>query len=126
MNLFYGLELTNEEIDFARAYFESMIWADQPEGAALAISDLEPDFVRAQTFEAISFYLRYEYAIGYASVEQAGRDLWLTRNGHGAGFWDRGDTYKDVDSGYDFASLLTEAAERLGSLELDIKAATIG
>ena len=26
-------------------------------------------------------------------LEQAGHDLWLTRNGHGAGFWDRGDFY---------------------------------
>ena len=126
MTLVTGIELTDNELDFSLAYFECMIWADQPEGAALDISDLEPDFVRAQMFEAISFYLRYEYAIGYASVEQAGRDLWLTRNGHGAGFWDRGDTYKDLDSGYDFASLLTEAAERLGSIELEIKAATIG
>ena len=24
------------------------------------------------------------------SDEQAGHDFWLTRNGHGAGFWDRG------------------------------------
>lgn len=24
------------------------------------------------------------------SPEQAGRDLWFTRNGHGVGFWDRG------------------------------------
>jgi hypothetical protein len=24
-------------------------------------------------------------------AEQAGHDLWLTRNGHGTGFWDRGD-----------------------------------
>ncbi len=24
------------------------------------------------------------------SSEQAGHDFWLTRNGHGAGFWDRG------------------------------------
>ena len=23
-------------------------------------------------------------------AEQAGHDFWLTRNGHGAGFWDRG------------------------------------
>lgn len=23
-------------------------------------------------------------------VEHAGHDFWLTRNGHGAGFWDRG------------------------------------
>lgn len=24
------------------------------------------------------------------TAEQAGHDFWLTRNGHGAGFWDRG------------------------------------
>jgi hypothetical protein len=24
------------------------------------------------------------------NAEQAGHDFWLTRNGHGAGFWDRG------------------------------------
>lgn len=24
------------------------------------------------------------------SAEQCGHDLWLTRNGHGVGFWDRG------------------------------------
>lgn len=29
------------------------------------------------------------YAQDYAE-EQAGHDFWLTRNGHGAGFWDRG------------------------------------
>lgn len=28
--------------------------------------------------------------IGDMSAEQCGHDLWLTRNGHGAGFWDRG------------------------------------
>lgn len=26
----------------------------------------------------------------YSADEQAGGDFWLTRNGHGAGFWDRG------------------------------------
>lgn len=29
------------------------------------------------------------------SPEQAGHDLWLTRNGHGAGFWDRGREHGD-------------------------------
>lgn len=27
---------------------------------------------------------------GYTNSELAGHDFWLTRNGHGAGFWDRG------------------------------------
>jgi hypothetical protein len=30
--------------------------------------------------------------VGY-SAERAGHDFWLTRNGHGAGFWDRDELY---------------------------------
>jgi hypothetical protein len=29
----------------------------------------------------------------HASDEQAGHDFWLTRNGHGTGFWDRPESY---------------------------------
>lgn len=29
-----------------------------------------------------------EPTTGYCTLEQAGHDFWLTRNGHGAGFWD--------------------------------------
>lgn len=29
-------------------------------------------------------------AHGYSAWECVGHDLWLTRNGHGVGFWDRG------------------------------------
>ena len=28
--------------------------------------------------------------------DQLGHDLWLTRNGHGAGFWDRDFEHKDI------------------------------
>lgn len=41
---------------------------------------------------------------------QVGHDLWLTRNGHGTGFWDR-DCYKDRD-------LLSEAARKMGECDL--------
>jgi hypothetical protein len=39
-----------------------------------------------------------------------GHDLWLTRNGHGAGFWDRG--LGDV------GDKLTAIAKRMGSKSL--------
>ena len=39
-------------------------------------------------------------------AEQAGHDFWLTRNGHGAGFWDRGLGR--------VGELLTEAAKSCG------------
>lgn len=33
--------------------------------------------------------LNLAYASGEYDAAQAGRDYWFTRNGHGAGFWDR-------------------------------------
>jgi hypothetical protein len=49
-----------------------------------------------------------EYGDGQYSNEQlAGHDFWLTRNGHGAGFWDR-------DLG-EIGERLTKASEAYGS-----------
>ena len=42
--------------------------------------------------------------------EQIGHDLWLTRNGHGAGFWDRGLG--------DAGDTLTQAAHVMGEFSL--------
>ncbi len=41
--------------------------------------------------------------------EQIGHDFWLTRNGHGAGFWDRGLEHGDE---------LTKLCEPFGSVDL--------
>lgn len=47
--------------------------------------------------------------------EQLGHDLWLTRNGHGAGFWDR---YSSADSRGDVGDRLTELAKPYGESNL--------
>jgi hypothetical protein len=47
-----------------------------------------------------------DIAVTGMSASQLGYDLWLTRNGHGAGFWDRG--YGDP------GKRLTDAANALG------------
>ena len=62
-----------------------------------------------------SFYRRYScyFDVGGKSTdndEQAGHDFWLTRNGHGAGFWD-GD-WKDP-----YADMLTKGAKCYGEFE---------
>jgi hypothetical protein len=43
-------------------------------------------------------------------LEQAGHDLYLTRNGHGSGFWDRGE--------HPAFAALTKAAKAIGEQEL--------
>lgn len=45
---------------------------------------------------------------------QFGHDFWLTRNGHGAGFWDRG--YGD------FGDVLTKWAKTFGEVDLFVNA----
>ena len=52
-----------------------------------------------------------EYASrAYSTEERFGHDFWLTRNGHGAGFWDRGLGK--------IGTLLTDAAHVWGSVDL--------
>lgn len=46
----------------------------------------------------------------YSAEEQAGGDFWLTRNGHGAGFWERGLG--------ELGTRLTEAAKAYGTSDL--------
>jgi len=85
-----------------------------PEAIALAVSDCA-DF---QGFNA-ELLIQYEEATG-RDMSDAGHDFWLTRNGHGAGFWDRGDapclkalskasrTYGECDSYFDGGMLHLE------------------
>ena len=90
---------------FTNAYIECMLWsstdyADESGGAPLddnyGVSDIAQESLRTivqdcQDFQESNERLlsRYYNWLGMSS-EQAGHDFWLTRNGHGAGFWDRG------------------------------------
>ncbi len=53
-------------------------------------------------------YQREDY-----SEEQAGHDFWLTRNGHGAGFWDRGQLQAEG-----LGDRLSKRARKQGSVDL--------
>lgn len=62
-------------------------------------------------------------AAPYWSDEQLAHDLWLTQNGHGAGFWDRACSAEDLESRGEIARLgarLTEAAKTLRPVDLYI------
>ncbi len=109
----FSVAVSSDEWRFLSAYFECMIWADGPEGAAFDCDDLCPDYGRAQTIQALGFYHQNEAFLTSETIEQAGHDFWLTRCGHGAGFWDRGNLYV-TDMGYDVAPMLTERAEAWG------------
>lgn len=83
---------------FVRGYIEAMFFtdctSDNPELEHMTVNDLSElawseilrDCKDFQEFASELLELAYERDY---SEEQAGRDYWLTRNGHGAGFWDR-------------------------------------
>lgn len=97
--------MSNEMSGFLRAYIECALWsstdnADETGGAPLdanySIEDIDPDTLVQMRLDCKDFQessarlLAQAYATGHYDESQAGHDFWLTRNGHGAGFWDRG------------------------------------
>lgn len=54
--------------------------------------DLSPETIAAFRRDCTDFYAEHygDQTAELWTPEQFGHDFWLTRNGHGAGFWDRG------------------------------------
>lgn len=95
---------------FFDAYVECAFWADTPEDedwstAWLALETREAMARDCAKFEALAGDLIAD------ELERAGRDFWLTRQGHGAGFWD-GDWPEDA------SERLTALAHAFGPFEL--------
>lgn len=58
--------------------------------APKALAEMIADCQEFQKINAELLGKAYGAALGRYDATQAGHDFWLTRNGHGAGFWDRG------------------------------------
>ena len=99
-----SIEITESEKEFITAYFEAVAFAEEIE-----LEELAEDFVRESLIDCLAFYARIWCFLNEANVEQAGHDFWLTRNGHGTGFWDRPETY-----GEHCADMFTKASEGFG------------
>ena len=75
-------------------------------------SDIAPETRRKMFLDAVSFYKAN--IMDFNDPSQAGHDFWLTRNGHGAGFWDRSeDVYSPAA-----AKRLTNASKAYGEFDL--------
>lgn len=80
---------------------------------AASLADLAEDcllFMRDNATDLAAAYDLYKPLPGDSPEGCAGHDLWLTRNGHGAGFWDR-------DLG-EVGDRLSAAAKKLGESNL--------
>ena len=100
--------------EFTQAYVECAMWAEtdgeEPLDRHFTIDDIAPESLAAMVADCARFQRENADRVGDCT-KQAGHDFWLTRNHHGAGFWD-GD-WPEGDG-----EALTEAARAFGWCEL--------
>lgn len=106
-----------------RAYLECALWAETDNSTDAGGEPLDHNYdISAFTPEAIAkakedckqFSSRVAELIRQipqgVDLGSLGHDFWLTRNHHGAGFWDRPEKF----GGEDIANALTEIAQSFG------------
>ena len=112
------------ELDaFTIAYLECALWSStdestpsggQPMDNNYSLDDCTQAFLRQAAADCLVFQRDNEADLnceGSQSTVHAGHDFWLTRNRHGAGFWD-GD-WPDAEG-----KRLTDAAHAFGEVNL--------
>jgi hypothetical protein len=77
---------------FTQQYIESALWTsidDDGEAmdASYNLSDLAPETLKAMEADCVAFQKQAGEMLD-ENPEMSAHDFWLTRNGHGAGFWD--------------------------------------
>lgn len=84
---------------FTEGYLECALWSSTDEsrddgGDPLddnyGLDDIAIEAVQSAIDDCRSFQQDNAADLDGLDESQAGHDFWLTRNGHGAGFWDRG------------------------------------
>lgn len=99
---------------FTRAYIEAALWSStDDDGESLdlyTVDDLAPETLAEMKADCEAFQSEHEADIG-GDLERAGHHFWLTRNRHGAGFWD-GDWIEEV------GKRLTKASHAYGEVDL--------
>jgi hypothetical protein len=103
MTTYYDGETVAE---FVRGYILCMRWADLEDSERPLAPETEDEI-----YSDCNRFLNAAPDLMPDEMEQAGHDFWLTRQGHGAGFWD-GDW--DIGDDTTRADLLTAAAQAVG------------
>ncbi len=103
--------------EFTQGYIACALWlADEELEVEAVYDELAPQAIESMVEDCRSFQEENGDALRVAcnrhddSEQRAGHDFWLTRNGHGAGYWDRGLG--------NAGEALSEAAKRCGETDL--------
>jgi hypothetical protein len=79
-----------EEYEILEAYLEAALWTEEDELGPASVSEVSDESREAANQDVLNFMEQAGSLLDGIEPSQIGHDLWLTRNGHGAGFWDRG------------------------------------
>lgn len=87
---------TTDISDVELGYLDCALWSsndddDQPLDV-LGVKAIAPETRKKMRTDVTDFVLQNQVLLKASGLSdsQIGHDFWLTRNGHGAGFWDRG------------------------------------
>jgi hypothetical protein len=100
--------------EFIDSYLEAALWSStdddgHPLDDGHGVDDIVPATLEEMKADCADFWAA-NHAMIESDPSRAGYDFWLTRNGHGAGFWD-GDWDDDGDA-------LTTASKPYGEFNL--------
>ena len=101
------INIRNNERVFIDSYFEAVRFTEDNQKSLFC-----EEWEREQIIECLCFLASSDYFIRQISDDnysQAGHDFWLSRNGHGTGFFDREDIYGKNNSQW-----LQSKAEKFG------------
>lgn len=107
---------TTELDDFTRAYIECALWSStdddsEPLDSNYSIEDIAPDSLQKMIADCQAFQKQNAGLLLPFDATSTGYDFWLTRNGHGCGFW-------DGDYPEEYGDPLTEACKEIGECDL--------
>ena len=107
---------------FIESYLECALWSstdddEDPLDDNYDVDNFSESALNEMRKDCINFCKENAQHLTDIDPEQAGHDFWLTRNRHGAGFWDRGLGEVGV--------ILTDAAHVYGSIDLVVSDNTI-
>lgn len=106
--------------EMLQAYIEAALWSstdesDEPLDKNYSEDDIAPSTLKKMKKDVETFANQFGDVIESLGADydwsQAGHDLWLTRNGHGTGFWDRDLPKAEADT-------LSKGAKKMGSSDL--------
>lgn len=110
------MEMATQIEQMLASYIETALWSStddnsEPFDSNYSPDDLAPETVNQMRADCESFAQGQAATIDDLDIEQVAHDFWLTRNGHGAGFWD-GDYAEPA------ATVLTAASKGYGEVNL--------